>query len=1246
MSNIEYILEQYKNRLVDISTRNRTLCLTKLYKRRSFDLFLLEEYFNGIIEKVLEHIINRNGKKVCILDIENINIINEDEEDLIKNELSNFSHILRTIKREIDLIEKETGRYELFVAYPFIEGKFLDGTYVKSPIFLFPVKLDYSNGKWYLERIKDEEVLLNKVFLIAFKRYNSAKIIEEDYKEDFSLESIIEYFRNIGIKLAWNNSTKIEKFKEGKENKIPSGILELKNYIILGNFKIASSIYSDYINLENKVINNELLKLLLTGKKKENFSKYENLKDNEQIDEKNFFYISSLDFSQEKAIKMANEKDGVVIYGPPGTGKSQTISNLIADFLAKGKRVLVVSEKRAALDVLLNRLSPIKSKVMLVHDSQKEKKEIYNKIRQEYIKVINESIEGKLKKINNYSKKIEEKLIELEEFSDTMYKEREFGLSLANMYALTSKNLENKERELFLDFRSNFSGQYKYDDIKESCNRVKGLLKNYIRYRNIEEEYKKQIKDTKKGLDSFLIQHTLDEFSKLQFEWKINFNSKYKEEIKRALQEKEEINTLVKEINESINLELFKKLKKVSEFKWYNPIHIIFLKFRRKTKEKLERLIEEKESEILNEIKNDFEKGKEILSKIGFLENVIDNFSMFEKKILDEQDLKEYIGKLKDFLKVYEEYYTLDSQLLEILEFDRKILEFIYQQRNYGIDFVFHRIEKFFILNEITKIEKEEKPKIVKYKSYNNIVKEVFENMENKKITVKEHIINYWNKEFLNTLRGDEKLSKNFERQINKKSKLWSIRKLIENFNLLVLKLFPCFLATPETVSEIFPLKEGLFDIIIFDEASQIFIEKSIPAIYRAKKVVVSGDDKQLKPTSVFMIREEQDEEFDMEISAAMEEESLLDVAKVNFDSTHLLFHYRSEYKELIEFSNHAFYDGRLYVSPNISNEKPIERIKVNGTWKNRQNLEEAKEVVKLVKKILKERENKETIGIVTFNLNQRNLIYDLLDNESMNDPEFQSLYEIESNRVENGEDKSIFVKNIENVQGDERDIIIFSTSYAKDQTGKFRFNFGLLSQEGGENRLNVAISRAKKKIYVVTSFEPEELEVESSKNRGPKLLKEYLKYVRAISNGNIEEANNILYNLSNVKNNKSSEPEKFESPFEEEVYEYLENSQILKKYDLELHTQVVSSGYRIDLGVYDKKFGRYVLGIECDGARYHSSLTARERDIHRQRFLESKGWKIVRIWSKDWWQDKESQVKKVELFIEKELEKYLDASV
>ena len=241
-----------------------------------------------------------------------------------------------------------------------------------------------------------------------------------------------------------------------------------------------------------------------------------------------------------------------------------------------------------------------------------------------------------------------------------------------------------------------------------------------------------------------------------------------------------------------------------------------------------------------------------------------------------------------------------------------------------------------------------------------------------------------------------------------------------------------------------------------------------------------------------------------------------------------------------------------------------------------------------------------------------------------------------ETARRENGEDTGIFIKNIENVQGEERDIIIFSVGYAKNERGKVVALFGPLSQEGGENRLNVAITRAKEKIYLITSIEPEELSVTFSKNIGPKVLKKYLQYARAVSFGNKYEQQIILESLRK-KTVIESNPT---MGLEEEIKEALEK----KKYIVD--TNIGSSKYKINLAIYNKKLDRYVLGIEIDSNAYHSSESMLERDVYRTNFLTSRGWNMMRLWSRDWWQDKAKTIELIESKIEKATQKIISDGV
>jgi len=249
-----------------------------------------------------------------------------------------------------------------------------------------------------------------------------------------------------------------------------------------------------------------------------------------------------------------------------------------------------------------------------------------------------------------------------------------------------------------------------------------------------------------------------------------------------------------------------------------------------------------------------------------------------------------------------------------------------------------------------------------------------------------------------------------------------------------------------------------------------------------------------------------------------------------------------------------------------------------------------------------------------------------------MRDASFRTALAKEMRRTEDGEDVSLFIKNLENVQGDERDIIIFSIGYAENEQGKVYTSFGSLSQEGGENRLNVAITRAKSKIHVVTSLEPEELKVEGAKYLGPKLLKQYLMYVRAISDADTAVATAILRELAGAEAPYTSATGL--SSVQEQMRERL--SKEVEKYGYTVDTDLGNRRSRISLAVYDPKEDRYVYGIELDRDAYAASDAILERDVYKPRFMEARGWQIQRVWCRDWWLSPNKVIRSIVNAIEK----------
>ncbi|MFW5852973.1 MAG: DUF3320 domain-containing protein, partial [Nanoarchaeota archaeon] len=434
------------------------------------------------------------------------------------------------------------------------------------------------------------------------------------------------------------------------------------------------------------------------------------------------------------------------------------------------------------------------------------------------------------------------------------------------------------------------------------------------------------------------------------------------------------------------------------------------------------------------------------------------------------------------------------------------------------------------------------------------------------------------------------------KREAEKKRRLKPIRDLLEDIPNLVFTLKPCFMMSPLSVSQYINPQNMKFDVVIFDEASQIMPEDAVPCLLRAQQAIVVGDTQQLPPTSFFMNRD--DEEIEEEIEDL---ESFLSECSTKFRAKPLLWHYRSRNEHLIAFSNKYFYENRLITSPNAKESDgaglDFKYVKnaVYDRGKSRKNRDEAKEVVKTYKEIIK-KYPKQSVGIIAFSMAQENAIRE----------EF-NVANIDVNGQIDSYSEDLFIKNLETVQGDERDIIILSIGYGKDSKGSLSYNFGPINKEGGFKRLNVAITRSRYKTIVVSSLEPKELDDTKLNSDGPKYLKAYLRYAKDKDFELFTEANEHL---------------EFDSSFEESVYD------ALVKEGFEVVSQVGCSGYRIDLAIkHPMNKGDYVLGVECDGAQYHSSRFARDRDKIRQQVLEGLGWNIHRIWSDDWLNNRDYEI-------------------
>ncbi len=447
------------------------------------------------------------------------------------------------------------------------------------------------------------------------------------------------------------------------------------------------------------------------------------------------------------------------------------------------------------------------------------------------------------------------------------------------------------------------------------------------------------------------------------------------------------------------------------------------------------------------------------------------------------------------------------------------------------------------------------------------------------------------------------------ERECEKTTRHIPIRQLIRRAGKALIALKPCFMMGPMSVAQYLKPGKFQFDMVVMDEASQIKPEDALGAIARGKQLVVVGDTKQLPPTAFFQKLagdEEEDEETVIEGS-----ESILETTLSIFPTRprRLRWHYRSRHESLIAFSNHSFYDGNLVIFPSPNKETEefgirYQRVK-DGCFVSQQNKEEANMIVQAVREHFQKRPD-ETLGVAAMSAKQRDQIENEIEVLAKKDGLFATRLGKDAKKQE-----SLFIKNLENVQGDERDVIFISMTYGPQQPGgKVPQRFGPINSEHGWRRLNVLFTRSKKRMHVFSSMDSGDILVGSNAKRGVCALQDFLKYCET---GNLSQKDNKV---------GSREPD---SDFEIAVMEALQRE------GFECDAQVGVEGYFIDVAVKDSgKPGRYLMGIECDGAMYHSAKSVRDRDRLRQQILESLGWKIRRIWSTDWFHDPNAEIKRI----------------
>ncbi len=932
----------------------------------------------------------------------------------------------------------------------------------------------------------------------------------------------------------------------------------------------------------------------------------------------------------------------------------------------------------------------------------------YRRYRYKYSKETLDSLISKSKdlinSINQKHKKIDEKLLGDNSWTDVV------GILLSEL-----KNSESDSTLILenLEFDYNLKELNNYIEIIQKAQSIYSDFKDYERYSFLNSD--KLVGDNPYSIETQInesfsdYKRLLDEIIKLEKKYKKEYFKSREEDLSIQLEKFRRINDDITSISiKHTNNEDFYDEKKTAGI-LYKTLGI-FSNVKKTTiqdQERIRQLFKELEIHLLNsndlhfvKIDSSIERNLVLLRSVNSDVNEIE--SSFKIKIEDEF--------LQINLLEFDSQQLSTNSLLELKEVCRKIKIKIQEDswlnnlpKENNLKTIIEFIENSFILKD--KYFKNENDIFSKefkwYQFYNSLEKnqkELINQLRSSDNWRKSFLIHYLNSMLLNAanielptddnelveldgaLSGLEKeqlkyikeywfskqidatrdfetrnINLSVENLYNKRSsnryKRLSLRQIVQYDADLFTTFFPIILTSPDVASNLFKGMNGYFDIVMFDEASQLRLEDNLPAILKGKQIVIAGDEHQMPPSNyfskVFDGSIEDEDEIDEEDEITIDKdnillscESLLDFAsELNFEKRHLDFHYRSRHPYLIDFSNYAFYNQRLKPLPNNFDYVPIKFISVNGTFSEHTNEAEAEMVLAIIENNISRLPNGEypTVGVATFNIAQRNLIKSkILERQKF------SRYSDFNDKIRELEENGLFIKNLENIQGDERDVIILSTTYGIGKDGKFAQRFGPINHSKGYKLLNVIITRAKYKVYICSSI-PEDvfmnykeyLITEGSNNKRA-VFYAYLAYCKSVSEQNNESRISVLTALSeNTPKSSSFNVQNFdqlESPFEEEVYQSL-----LDEFGEEkLIPQLQFAGFRIDIVFDSKKPNVPKIAIECDGAKYHSSQEAYLYDRHRQKILERHGFVFHRIWSTNWWRNQKRELTKLIEFIKK----------
>ena len=1213
------LLKELQNRLKVGNRRGVHLNAIPGRSRYKFDLKRLSHLDEKLPQEFINALLTEQPLRFKISWKDNVPDLNslfeEDQAQLVKLTKS-FENLIH----QTEAIESEKGINTFGFGFPLLVRRDqADNKLTIAPILIWSLRIKRTRefNTWIIQRSEDDPIYVNEVLINHLQ--SDSKVVIEQISSEMLDDGLISKEELLDICFDLINSTNSNTPEDIRDTFIQKldyikSISDKKHFEKLpltsnNSFIEFGGLFSIFEVQKQNIINDYGDLMELEGM----------TLDLEDLEEHSFQPLSSVetDPSQQGILHSLESTRNILIQGPPGTGKSQSLTAVLINALENHKKTSVVCEKRTALEVLHNALNEkgLGYHCVLIKDTIKDRRKVVNSVRdridnssyrryryvysKESLNNIIDRSKSLIDSINRKHLKLSEKLFENNSWPNTV------GILLAQ--------LKSNDEDFKLDFDKN---HFKYDS-KE----LNKLLQIAQKGQRLYDEYRPYINlsfiNSSKlvGNNPFAIEQKIDEDFKIYLE---------------EFQGNKSVINLIRQRNKD-NPDLF-DLEKANRFGY-----------------KLAALFSRNKKQTLADQKHLFESCSILANRIekdGWCRT--NNSAQSSQAIIETVEAQ--LTAKKDYFEHENDLFSIEFRWFQfynsLSDTHKLLIDSLKEKNNWRKVLLIYYLNSLLVNSASTDLP-----------TNDNEHKELGESLSLIGKEQLKYIKEYWCSQQIDETRDFDIRNPNLsvENLYNKRSshkhKRLSLRQIVSYDPDLFTTFFPIVLTTPDVCSNLFKGMNKYFDIVLFDEASQLRLEDNLPALLKGKQIIIAGDEHQMPPSNYFskIFDGTIDDEDDLEEENEKDEnyidrddlllscESLLDFAgELSFEKRYLDFHYRSKHPYLIDFSNHAFYNKRLKPLPNNFEYTPIKYVQVNGTYSDHSNEREAEAVLSIIEQNIHHLPNGEypSVGIATFNIAQRNLI----KSKIIERQKFEHFADFNQKIVEL-EEAGLFVKNLENIQGDERDVIILSTTYGMNKDGKFAQRFGPINHKKGYKLLNVIITRAKYKVYVCSSIPEqvflnfkEHLTLEGANNRRGVLFA-YLTYAKAISEHDSELKQSVLNALTENSTESTRIDflnEYLESPFEEEVYHVLSENFDENK----LTPQLQFAGFRIDI-VYDPNIdGLPKIAIECDGATYHSSKEAYLYDHHRQKILEGHGFIFHRIWSTNWWRNPKRETSRLVEFI------------